>query len=194
MEIVVIRHGKSIVDTSGIVNPSEFGEGVKNYDKSGIDETYLPSAEAIKAARSCHYTVCSNLCRSVDSANLLGLEKPDVISALYRECEMPHGNWAFPKLPVFFWSGFFRVLQLLSYSPNAESYREAKQRTKNCANDLQKLAKEHSRVLYIGHGSLSWLLHRDLLSMGWLGPEKSVRQHWEFGIYRYKEIGHTHLK
>ena len=184
MEIVVIRHGKSIVDTLGKVNAREFGACAQEYDEKGVCENHLPSQETINRIAECNFTVCSDLPRSTHSAKLLGIEKPNLISPIFRECEMPYTKWEFPKLGKSKWPVIFRVFQLLGYSPNAESYKQALNRSKTCATQLQKLANEHGSVLYVGHGALIWLLHKQLVSMGWQGPNKSVREYWEYGIYR----------
>ena len=188
MEIVIIRHGKSVVDTSGKVSAAEFGRCAKDYDAAGIDESYLPSIEVVAKAKSCNFCVCSSLTRSIHSAKLLEIEKPDFVSPLFKECEMPYNNWEFPKLSKSIWPLVYRMIQIMGYSPNAESYKEIKSRSKECAMRLIELAQAHGSVLYVGHGALSWVLHKNLLHMGWTGPAKSVRAHWECGIYKYSEI------
>ena len=184
MEIVIIRHGKSLSNTLGKVSASEFGTCAKEYDVMGVDENYPPSTEAIEKARSCKFTVCSDLERSLHSARLLEIEKPDLISPLYRECEIPYTNWDFPKMPKTVWPIIFRLLQIIGHSPNAESYKEIKKRAKVCADQLVELAHRHGSVVYVGHGALSWVLHKNLHNMGWVGPKKSVRDHWGYGIYK----------
>ena len=183
MEIVIIRHGKSILDTLGKVSASEFGACSRVYDVVGVDESYPPSMEVIEKARSCEFSVCSDLERSLHSARLLGIKKPDLISPLFRECEIPYANWNFPRISKTVWPIFFRILQIIGYSPNAESYKEIKIRAKECADQLRDLAHSHGSVVYVGHGALSWVLHKYLRSMGWVGPKKSVREHWGCGIY-----------
>lgn len=180
MEIVIIRHGKSIVKTSGRVSASEFGVCTKAYDIAGVDERYPPSTEVIEKAKSCNFTICSDLERSLHSAKLLEIARPNLISSLYRECEIPYTNWKYPKISKTAWPIVFRVLQLLGYSPHAECYKEVKQRAKDCAKQLIALAHIHGSVLYVGHGALSWVLHKYLRSMGWVGPKKSVRKHWGY--------------
>jgi broad specificity phosphatase PhoE len=184
MEIVIIRHGRSILNTSGKVSASEFGNCVREYDIAGIDESYPPSMEVIEKASSCKFVVCSDLERSLHSARLLQIEKPDLISALYRECEIPYANWDFPRIAKTVWPVVFRTLQILGYSSNAESYKEIKQRARECADQLVELAQLHGSVLYIGHGALNWVLHKSLHGLGWSGPEKSVREHWAYGVYK----------
>ena len=189
MEIVIIRHGKSLVDTSGKVSAAEFGVCAGNYDTAGIDENYPPPIEVIEKAKSCKFSVCSSLARSLHSAKLLKIEKPDFVSPLFRECEIPYNNWKFPKLSKSIWPIVYRILQISGYSPNAESYKEIKSRSKECAVRLIEFSQAHGSVLYVGHGALNWMIHKYLINMGWLGPAKSVRAHWECGVYtcRYNE-------
>ena len=187
MEIVVIRHGKSTVGTDGWVNASQFGECVKDYDRCGVDEKYLPSNEAISRVSKCAFTVCSDLERSLHSARLLGIVKPHLACPTFRECEMPYANWRFPKMPKSAWPLVFRICQIVGYSPNAESYKEALERSKKCVSLLKSLSREHGSVLYIGHGALSWLMHKQIIGNGWVGPKKSVRKNWEYTVYKYNE-------
>jgi hypothetical protein len=125
LEIVVLRHGKSVVDTSGKVNARDFGMCAKEYDLKGVCEKHLPPEDVINRAAKSNFTVCSNVARSIHSAKLLGIDQPDLISPLYKECEIPYTNWSFPKLSKSAWPVIFRVLQILGYSPNAESYKQA---------------------------------------------------------------------
>lgn len=187
MEIVLIRHGKPKIEMSGKVSASEFGAWLSEYNGAEIDKEYQPSIKAIERAKSCSYTVCSSLRRSVESAKLLSIEKPDLISDVFRECEMPYSNWGYPKLSKTLWPLVFRLLQLSGYSSNAETYKEIKERSKECATHLADLAQQHGSVLFVGHGVLNWLLHKHLLKMGWSGPEKSASSHWGVGEYKYNE-------
>ncbi|MCW9025214.1 MAG: histidine phosphatase family protein [Gammaproteobacteria bacterium] len=183
MEIVLIRHGKPKIETTGIVSAADFGEWVSRYDKAGIDDNHSPSGSVIERAAACGFTVCSDLPRSIESAKLLNLESPEKVSSMFRECEMPYGKWKYPKLSKSAWSVIFRLLQLAGYSGNSESYREIKERSKVCASQLVELAQSHGSVLFVGHGALNWFLHKELKKLGWSGPDKSTKKHWEFGEY-----------
>jgi broad specificity phosphatase PhoE len=187
VEIVLLRHGKPKINTAGRVSAADFGEWVSAYDMAGIDEEHKPENGAIQRAERCSFTVCSHLPRSIESARLLNIESPELVSPLFRECEMPYGNWKYPRLSKISWSVFFRVLQLVGYSSNSESYKAIKERSKKCANLLVELAKTHNSVLFVGHGTIIWFIHKHLLTMGWSGPQKSAKKHWEFGKYLYNE-------
>lgn len=186
MKIILVRHGKPKIDMKGSVSASDFGTWISEYNATGIDVAYPPPTIAIEKAESCAITVCSDLPRSLESAKLLSQDAQELISPLFRECEMPYCDWNYPKLPKSAWSVMFRLLQRLGYSPNAESYQDMNERSKACALQLADLAQRHGSILLIGHGVLNWLIHRHLLEMGWSGPSKSAKDHWgitEYGQY-----------
>ncbi len=185
MEIVILRHGKPKIETSGSVSASGFGLWVDAYNKTGIDNTHAPSTNAISQAKQCSIVVCSSLPRSIESANALGVKNIEVQNSMFRECEMPYANWSHPKLSVLVWSFVFRILQMLGYSSNAESFKEARERAHLCALRLCELAKKHESVLFVGHGSLNWLISRKLLRMGWVRSKNAGRGYWDYGVYHY---------
>jgi broad specificity phosphatase PhoE len=185
MEIVILRHGKPKIETPGKVTASDFRLWIAAYNKAGIDGTNAPSPSAIAMAKACSAVVCSNLPRSIESAKALGVRNIEVQDALFRECEMPYADWSYPKLSVRGWSFAFRVLQMLGYSSNAESFKDARKRANLCALRLSELAKKHGFVLFVGHGSLNWLISKKLLRMGWVSQKSAGRGYWDYGIYRY---------
>ena len=187
MEIVVIRHGKPKIDTSGKVGASDFGKWISEYNLAGIDDEHFPPNEALKKAGGCTFTVCSTLPRSKESALILNVESVDMVSHLFRECEMPYATWKYPKFSKSTWSVLFRILQFLGYSSNAESFKTIKNRAEECAAQLVELAKKHESVLFVGHGAINWFIHKHLLRMGWSGPQKAGRKYWEFGVYKNNE-------
>jgi len=111
MEIVLIRHGKPNIETSGKVSALDFGSWISAYNMAGIDSKDRATTRAIEKASTCVFTICSNLPRSIESARLLKIETPDLICSTFRECEMPYGNWQYPKLSKSAWSLVFRLLQ-----------------------------------------------------------------------------------
>lgn len=183
MKIVLIRHGKPNVNWSDWVNALEFGRLVSEYDEAEIDQTCPPPIETINSATGCHFSVCSHLVRSIESARFLNVETANWIHADFRECETPYAHWRRLKLPVTAWIWVFRGLQLAGYSNHSESYQAFKKRSEACANQLIKFAEAHGSVVFIGHGVLNFFLHKKLLEKGWLGPKKSPKKYWSFGEY-----------
>lgn len=182
MEIVLLRHGVPAIDTSGRMNASEFGRWLRAYDAAGIKAEHPPSPEAVAAAAD-SFVVCSHLPRSTQSAAALGVST-GLSSVDFREVEMPHAEGHRLRLSPKGWCVTFRLLWAAGYAPGVETLTEARSRSRTCATQLARLAGQHGRVLFVGHGSLLWQLARDLTRDGWRGPAKAPRRHWEFGIYR----------
>lgn len=61
------------------------------------------------------------------------------------------------------------MLQLAGFSRGAESMQRARQRAKECAEQLGCLAVDGGAVLFVGHFFLNWLIGRELAAMGWKG-------------------------
>ena len=189
MRIVVLRHGRPDIDSRVRLTAAEFGAWIKQYDSAGIRDDSVPPQSAVSQVGQCAFVVCSNLPRSLGSAKALGVEHIGVCDASFREVEMPYAHWRFPRIPVTIWLAVFRVMWTLGYSANAEPFKVAKARARDCANRLAELAAIHGAVLFVGHGSLNWLIARQLEAMGWSGPRKAPRKHWEFGVYRNHTAG-----
>ena len=66
-----------------------------------------------------------SLQRSIDSAKLINQEKFIIADALFVEIGLPStdGNWI--KLYPDIWALCFRILWLLGYANNSESFKEA---------------------------------------------------------------------
>lgn len=173
-----------MIGTHGKFSAFGFGQWVTAYNQAGIDLTHAPSPNSIAQAKTSTVVVCSHFPRSLESAAALGVKHVEVQDALFRECEMPYADWSYPMLSVLSWSFVFRILQWLGYSPNAESFKQARQRAHHCALHLNELAQQHESVLFVGHGALNWLISKKLLRMGWVGPRNPGRHYWDYGVYR----------
>lgn len=185
MEIVLLRHGMPKIDKDRRLSAAEFGQWVSAYNNAGIDIGCMPSQNTIEQAKTCAFVVCSTLLRSSESAKVLGLASIDVCESMFREMDMPYASWCFPRLSPGTWSVLFRLGWAIGYSANVESFREARERARRCAERLVELASEHGTVLFVGHGSLNWFVSRYLKSMGWASPQKAPRKYWEFAVYNY---------
>ena len=183
MEIILLRHGKPLIDNTVKMSPAEFGGWVKDYDRAGIDTNIAPPNSAKEKAHQSNCVVCSHLTRSIESARVLDLEKVHYTSELFRECEIPHANLEWPKLSALSWTVLFRVAQLFGYAPYCESHQQIKCRAQECTDQLAELSRTHKSVLFVGHGTLIWFIHKRLLRGGWTGPKAAARRHWEFGVY-----------
>ena len=182
MEIVILRHGKPDFDLPVKVKAKELEALASSYDACGICDT--PPVEAWEKAQHCNVVVCSDLPRSTSSAKVLGVTPILVSDPLFREAALPHTGWGLVSLPPKLWAIFFRLIWFAGFSGNGESVAFAKYRAKEAARRLVKYATEHKSVLFVGHGFINRFIAKELLSLGWVGPDNPGRGYWEYGVYR----------
>jgi broad specificity phosphatase PhoE len=186
VQIVLLRHGKPKIRTDLRLSAAEWGTWVAEYNAAGIDPEVPPPESAIEKVKSCSFAVCSDLERSRKSADALGIERVSICESMFRELDMPHAGWRYPRLSLVAWAVIFRLMWALGYSRNSESFREGRARARLCAERLAEMAAEHESVVFVGHGALIWFVSRNLNAMGWSGPKRPPRKHWEFGVYLYE--------
>ena len=183
MQIVLLRHGMSEIYTDHKMSAHEYGRWVREYNRAGIDLSFAPPVDAVDMAQQCDFVVCSDLPRSLESARALGIRHIDVTDSLFREFEIPYAHRPWPKLSASSWTVLFRLLWLLGYSRNSETFAEAKGRARLCMSRLLEYAQQSGTVLFVGHGSLLWYLDSLLRQSGWQSESLSPRRHWQYGHY-----------
>lgn len=185
MKIIILRHGKPVIPPLNRISPAAFPDWVTAYNNAGLSPTSTPTDEALSIAKKCNTVVCSHLARSIESASALGFTETTLNSALFNEAELPTVNLNHPRLSPKVWAVLLRILWLLGYSTNSESFKQAKIRASEAADTLIDLATHHSSVLFIGHGVYNRILVNELLARGWSGPKNPGTVHWSYGVYTY---------
>jgi len=183
MRIVLARHGKPALPKIGLFKAQEIRRMIDLYNSVGIEQNHEPPKELEVIAKECGAVVCSDLPRSVKSAEALGVKRIHVSDAIFREFEMPYAQWPFLKLPPHAWIGIFRALWVLGFSANSETFPAARSRAEQCASKLRQIAQEYEDVLFVGHFLLNRFVARYLRKSGWSGPASPGRHFWEFGEY-----------
>lgn len=184
MEIVLLRHGKPQIQRRRRLSAAELPTWVDAYNAAGLDCEHPPPGSTRNLLAQRPFVVCSDLPRSRESAEALGVTSVDACESTFREINMPSADWPFPRLSLTAWEGLFWFLWLLGYSTNTESVADARKRAQHCSERLAAWAAEHGTVLFVGHGSLNWFISRHLRRCGWSGPWRSPQRYWEFAIYR----------
>ena len=187
MVITLLRHGKPTTPTLDKLSASKFYEWVQEYNASGLCSSSKPTTEAIRHSNLCNAVVCSDLPRSIESAKALKADNIVLSNPIFNEAGLPVANWRTLKLSPKIWAVTFRVLWLLGYSRNSESFKEAKTRASEAVRRLTEVAHEHERVLFVGHGVYNRMLANELRRSGWSGPKNPGSRHWSFGVYEYKK-------
>jgi broad specificity phosphatase PhoE len=184
MKITLLRHGKPDIPPLERLNASAFKQWIQDYNAAALSTSSKPVHEALALARDNKAIVCSELKRSIDSAYALDAEKLVLSSSIFNEAGLPSANWHSLKLSPKFWAVFFRILWLLGYSGNTESFSDAKKRAVEAANTLTNLANKHEKVIFVGHGVFNRMLANELRKIGWAGPRNPGSGHWDFGVYK----------
>ena len=158
-------------------------EWIHLYNAVEIFSDGIP-ADTLEKANASGVIVSSTLLRCVQSARALCEAKSLLIENVFCEAELPHGHWNIPKLPLLVWGVLFRLAWFCGYSSNAESRPQAEARAYCAAKRLVELAQENGSVFLVGHGIMTMLIAKQLLSMGWSGPKRPVNKYWRFSIYQ----------
>lgn len=182
MEIVLLRHGKPDIQLKGMAQANEIAHHLSRYDQAPVTET--PPSEAINIALTCDAVICSSLIRSHHSATALGLTEIHVFESLFDEIAMPHYKNGSLILPLHAWGIIYRLMSLVGFSHNGESYGQAKQRAKQAVAKLTALAAKNRRTLLIGHGFMNHFIAKELRKQNWQGPGSPGKKHWSFSLYK----------
>lgn len=183
MRIVLLRHGKPVIAGRKGLSAYEFAEWLDEYDQAGLCSSSLPERETMAVAAQCNSKWCSNLQRSICSIKAVCPEADFVSSRLFRELELPHGPWHWPKLNSTAWSVIFRLLGFCGFVYRAESWRQAKDRARIAAQRLSTDAEANQSVLLVGHFFMNRLIARRLVRDGWSGPATPKGGHWAVNVY-----------
>jgi len=183
MKIFILRHGKPVTPSLAKLSASAFSEWVRKYNAAGLCPTSQPTKHAKKCADECNAVVCSALSRSIESAKALNNIGIVLSDPIFDEAGLPVANWQIMKLSPKIWAVAFRILWLLGYSRNSESFKEAKSRASEAVEKLTEIAQEYESVLFVGHGVYNRILSNELRQRGWSGPKNPGSSHWEFAVY-----------
>jgi len=185
MQITLLRHGEPAFKLSGVVRAKELQGITRSYDASGIVDG--PPPQVVEALWSNKYIVCSDLMRSLDSAEAFAFDEIHRVDRLFREAAMPHFGSGALALPIGLWVVLLRSLWLFGFSRNGESFTHTKARARLAARRLTELAARHERVLLVGHGFINYLIARELRAGGWHGPKQPGKRYWEYGVYGFRD-------
>jgi histidine phosphatase superfamily protein (branch 1) len=180
--IALARHGPVALKDEPWTAPRNLGAWIDRYQSAGILPSEPPNEIKEYAAHS--RLVCSTAMRCVESARRISPLREILTDRLYREAELPHSLWKYPKLPPPMWALVFRAAWFRGFSAHAESYAEANLRAHHAAQQLVALARSGGPVLLMGHGIMNALITRHLLALGCRGSTMAAARHWGFNIYQ----------
>ena len=188
--IVLMRHGRPLLEPAGLVSPAGLREWIEAYDRAGVHQPDVPD-EARALACGASVIVSSDAARALSSLRALGLE-PAFTDTMFREAHLPSGRWPMPLLPAHAWAACFRIRWLLGFHGGGESFIMARERAALAAARLAALA-EGGSVLLMGHGLMNRLIGQRLLASGWRGRRAGPRGYWSSAVFERGLVRHVSL-
>lgn len=164
MEIILIRHGKPTSSSNSIVNAAYYTNWIRHYNFSDVSEHSRP--EYINTDLQSYYLISSHFNRAIHSTEIYTGRKPDKVSAIFKEMDIPRYKLPF-KLKAMTWVYLCRILWMLGFKGSFESYRAAKVRAEIATEQLIELAKEKDKIVLFGHGYMNLHIRRLLTRKGW---------------------------
>ena len=177
-----MRHGEVALDTSKRISSKEFSKYINRYNSAGIKSPRSSKEKTKKIFDTADIILCSNLHRSTESVkvfNKIVLEE----STLFREAELPNLGHSFLKFKPKTWLVISRLLWLLGYSKDCESFKDAKKRAQLASQKLLHYSKEHQTIVLVGHGLFNRLIKKELLLSNYIEKQKLQHKNWSYGIY-----------
>lgn len=181
MRIVLMRHGRPLLDKTGWIAPADLERWIERYNRAEVASDGVPD-ECWQQVGSAAFIVASTATRALSSLHVLGYTA-SMTDAIFREAELPFARWRFPLLAPSLWAAYFRILWFFGYSRNAESIQAARVRARAAAHELIAFA-ERGPVLLMGHGIMNRLIAQELAALGWSAPAKPSSDHWGISVHR----------
>jgi broad specificity phosphatase PhoE len=112
---------------------------------------------------------CSTLLRSQLTAKAIFGEQVHLkVNHNFREFERKIFSLPLLRLPIWLWLVAARILWFLGFnSKGIETFKEAKQRARQCAELLQEDAYQNISTVLVAHGLLNNFIRWELKQMGW---------------------------
>jgi broad specificity phosphatase PhoE len=183
LKIILIRHGKPMIDNSEKITGAQLAEWVQRYDLAPIDPACHPPLSLLTTASSIRCIVVNPRRRSVESAKLLAPEVNHHISFEAREAELPIPRFMKIKMSARNLCTLSRLAWFMGWSAQTESLTQARVRAGIVAQELKALSQQNGSVLLLGHGIMNLLIAQRLGSQGWKLLQVSGKSYWKFSEY-----------
>ena len=165
VQIMVMRHGKPLMNKKKKYSWKEANEFIVAYDSVGVEPF---SADKIVVPEGIDTIYTSNLGRSINTAEYVsGGKIPLSSDKKFREFEreilpIPH-----IKMPISFWTITGRIPWIFG-TGKIESLRKAKKRSDEVADFLQAEALKKKKAVIVAHDFLNRFTGKKLKKDGWL--------------------------
>ena len=180
IQIMVMRHGKPLLEKKKKYTWKEAEEYIRAYDTVGV-ETFEATTVCIPDGVNELY--CSNLGRSISTAKFIAKDSLPLISdEKFREFERQILHIPSIKMPLSFWLVTARIPWIFG-SSEIESLKEARKRSNEVAKFLDESARKEKKTMLVAHGFLNRFLEKSLKKEGWQQVRNGGHDYLSVSIY-----------
>jgi broad specificity phosphatase PhoE len=167
LRIFLVRHARPEVSRKGAFGQQQASQFIQDYDAADVEAGISPPAGL--PYKEVKKVYCSTLTRSKKTARaLFGPEMPLVEDPTFNEFERKILRLPLLKFPIDFWLTASRAFWLLGLnSSGIETFRQAKSRSRHCAEHLTSQAQQEGQLVLVAHGFLNAFIRRELQKQGW---------------------------
>lgn len=173
----------------GKIHSSRMSEWIEAYHSAGVKNEVNPSSQEMVCKLKHNFIVCSDLARSLHSAEMIGYPSPNLVDSLFREAELTSIVIPVIRLTPHAWSMAFRVFWFAGVSSKAESLDAFKPRACLAAEKLIQLAKDHESVCSLVMALLIVFWQKNLFPK--VGQAKKLPMETNIGAISIGNMQHT---
>lgn len=183
--IIIVRHGKPLVDRRVVVDREGYRQFWKDYEAGPLAPDQNPPERLKAECAKADVFFASDRPRSIETAQAL---MPDHLELrtdpIFMEANLPPP----PMIPgmrmrAAQWNFFSRGSWLMGWADDGESYRQAKKRAREAADILHDAAMEGHFVVLAAHGWFNRMLRPELRDLGWRCVRDEGDAYWSARRY-----------
>ncbi len=183
-QILLVRHGRPRIEWPKRCHHVDFRKWMADYDAAELDPASPPPERLMEAAAQAELILSSNRPRSYQSALKLSRGAPVVQLSLLDEVPLPHLPIPLIELPTEVWVLLTRITHVAGYARETESINMARARSRVAAGRLTEYASQNRKVAVVAHGTINWLIGRNLKRQGWRVQSRGeVGGYWHWRLF-----------
>lgn len=184
--VVLVRHGQPDIERARWIGHRAFQNYIDRYQQSGLSPESAPPAELPVLIKDAKRIFASDLQRAIESARRLAPGTRLITDQLFTEAPLASPPIRGLRLKVPAWAVVARVAWHGGYTPDIESYRQAKLRVAKAFRILTDAAREDGIAVLVGHGYFNAMVGRYLRLRGWRRVQGAHRaEFWNTVVYEW---------
>ena len=188
-QILLVRHGRPRIEWPRRRRHRDFQRWMAAYDEAELDPASPPPAQLVELAAESRLYLSSNRPRSYQSALQLSQGLPVVQLSELDEVPLPHLPIPVLELPTELWVLLTRLSHVAGYAREAESINMARARSRMAARRLAEYASSNRKVAVVAHGTINWLIGRNLKRQGWRVEKRgAIGGYWHWRLFELPSL------